>query len=128
MRRFVFSMFGLLFSLSGYAATDLTADSINAAQPTATNKTAAAIDPLTVKVQILLDRAHFSPSEIDGKSGENFQKAIRAYAGAQGLASERRLSRYYDDDRYWDERRVACPRGYDAYRGRCVKNRNVGGP
>ena len=103
MRRFVFSMFGLLFSLSGYAATDLTADSINAAQPTATNKTAAAIDPLTVKVQILLDRAHFSPSEIDGKSGENFQKAIRAYAGAQGLASERRLSRYYDDDRYWDE-------------------------
>ena len=61
MRRFVLSMFGLLFALSAYAATDLTAEAVNAAQPTERSKGAKTIDPLTIKAQVLLDRAHFSP-------------------------------------------------------------------
>ena len=32
-----------------------------------------------------MDRARFSPGEIDGKFGENVEKAITAYASAQGL-------------------------------------------
>ena len=41
--------------------------------------------PLLVKVQVLLDRAHFSPGAIDGRDGENMRNALSAYAVAQGL-------------------------------------------
>lgn len=40
---------------------------------------------LLVRVEILLDRAHFSPGEIDGKAGDNLNAAIAAYRKAHGL-------------------------------------------
>lgn len=43
---------------------------------------------LLIKVEVLLDRAHFSPGVIDGTGGENLHNALAAYAQARGLASE----------------------------------------
>ena len=47
--------------------------------------------PFGVRLEVLLDRAHFSPGEIDGKFGENAKKALRAYAEAQQLPASDHL-------------------------------------
>ncbi|WP_340648416.1 L,D-transpeptidase [Pseudoxanthomonas winnipegensis] len=38
-----------------------------------------------LRLQVLLDRAHFSPGEIDGQAGSNQQRALRGYQAAHGL-------------------------------------------
>src|SRR5215475_6952584 len=47
---------------------------------------------LLIKTQVLLDRAHFSPGEIDGKNGENLKKALTAFAAAQGTDPSDKLT------------------------------------
>ena len=54
---------------------------------------AKAPDPLLVKVQVLLDRARFSPGAIDGRDGENLRGALKAFAAAQSLPADGRLTR-----------------------------------
>ena len=41
-----------------------------------------------LRLQVLLDRAHFSPGEIDGVPGENTRQALRAFRVSHGLREQ----------------------------------------
>lgn len=86
----IFLVFALMAAPAIGAGMDAAA--IDSAQP---SKNALSNDkptPVGVRLQVLLDRAHFSPGEIDGKFGENAKKALRAYAEARQLPSSDALT------------------------------------
>lgn len=80
-----------LTASQGFAA-EMTADAINSAQPSKKTLSDEKPTPAGVRLQVLLDRAHFSPGEIDGRFGENAKKALRAYAEARQLPSSDALT------------------------------------
>ena len=48
---------------------------------------AASADRSILRAQVLLERARYSPGEIDGRSGSNLRKAILGYQRSQGLTA-----------------------------------------
>ncbi len=89
---------GLFLALMLHPAfgAELNASAINAAEPSGRAIPDSKPTALGVRLQVLLDRAHFSPGEIDGKFGENARKALRAFAEAQQLPNSAGLS-----DEFW---------------------------
>ena len=71
-------------ALASTSATDLTPDAIEAATYDGGDLPADE-SPLTVKVQVLLDRAGISPGVIDGHKGGMSESAIRAFEEQRGL-------------------------------------------
>ena len=66
------------------AAPPISAASINASAPNGKNDS----DPsLIAKAEVLLDRDHFSPGEIDGMNGDNYRRALRAFQQANNLST-----------------------------------------
>ncbi|KLI99012.1 L,D-transpeptidase [Luteimonas sp. FCS-9] len=68
----------------------LTAESVNAAD-------AGAGDAAMLRAQVLLDRAHFSPGEIDARGGTNTRRAVLAFQRHRGLEASGEF-----DARTWD--------------------------
>jgi lipoprotein-anchoring transpeptidase ErfK/SrfK len=85
---------GLLLALiaNPAAGAELNANAINTAEPSAKALSDGKPTPLGVRLQVLLDRARFSPGEIDGKFGENARKALQAFAEARQLPKSSTLS------------------------------------
>jgi hypothetical protein len=64
------------------------ADKAKTAEKRATEKRP---DPLTIRTQVLLDRAGFSPGAIDGRDGDNLRGALGGFAKAKGQSFSGKL-------------------------------------
>src|SRR5262245_22670587 len=86
---------------ASHAATPaLDAQAIDNAQfsaPSGKGRARAPSAATIIKEEILLDRADFSPGEIDGQAGSNDRKALAAFQQANGLKPTGRL-----DAQTWD--------------------------
>jgi lipoprotein-anchoring transpeptidase ErfK/SrfK len=77
------TILSLLIGTAGLAQTP--AGRSDAARPTPTGTAGASLSD-TMAIQVMLDRAGFSPGEIDGRPGSNFTGALKAFQRAMGLA------------------------------------------
>jgi lipoprotein-anchoring transpeptidase ErfK/SrfK len=80
----------LLIAVLPAASHALTADVINSAE--IDGETDEGRSPVVMRLQVMLDRAHFSPGVIDGFPGGNTEKALRAYAREHDLHTDGELN------------------------------------
>ena len=80
------------------ARAPLTPDAVNATKFSRIDPASRGLDPVVLKAEILLDRAHAPPGVIDGRYGSNFVKAIKTYETMRELPVDGKLTK-----RVWDE-------------------------
>src|SRR5690349_12270293 len=85
MRATLAALMIVLMGPAGALSAELDAEAINKAEYRAPTENRAVL----VKAQALLERAGFSPGEIDGRAGDNFRKALAAFAQARGLNGDK---------------------------------------
>lgn len=115
-------LFGLVLAgvATGALGADMDVAAINSAAPSKQNLSKDKPTPAGVRLQVLLDRAHFSPGEIDGKFGENARKALRAYAEAQQLPGSDSIT-----DEVWGKLAVDSQPVIKSYE---ITDKDVAGP
>ncbi|MEA2977212.1 MAG: hypothetical protein QOF19_2732 [Alphaproteobacteria bacterium] len=79
----------LLAGVGWSHAAGLTLDAVNKAEFSAGKS--KGLNPASLKAQVLLDRARFSPGVIDGAGGENFKKALTAFQQRHQMKTTGRL-------------------------------------
>jgi len=109
----------LLITCAGHAKSP-DPNAINNAQFDASFASKKTESPLIIKIEILLARAHFSPGEISGRPGENLNKAIAAYAEAQGKTANKL------DRELWDK--LASASGDPVITDYTISEADVRGP
>jgi lipoprotein-anchoring transpeptidase ErfK/SrfK len=87
MKPFAYAALGFISLLGPVLAAPpgLEMEAVNKAGWTHESGKGKEVDPALIKVQVLLDRARFSPGVIDGHNGENLQNAIKAFEKAHDL-------------------------------------------
>jgi lipoprotein-anchoring transpeptidase ErfK/SrfK len=85
-------LLAFLFLLVPAVGAPLDIQAVNDARWTERPTGKGRIAPIMIKTQVLLDRARFSPGEIDGKPGENVSKALTAFADHLGLGPTGQLT------------------------------------
>src|SRR5436190_2895290 len=99
------------------ATHNVTLESVNNAEWRGGNLSA----PALVKLQVLLDRAHASPGEIDSSRGENTRKAVAAFREMRGLGGDEQI-----DERLW--RALADSNSEPALITYTIAGKDVAGP
>ncbi|MBB4380625.1 lipoprotein-anchoring transpeptidase ErfK/SrfK [Bradyrhizobium sp. CIR48] len=89
MRRWLLGAVMSMWFVCPVLAGHLDAKAVNEAARPEKQPAADKVDAPVTKLQILLDRAQFSPGQIDGKFGENAQKAMKAFAEQNGMAFDK---------------------------------------
>jgi len=91
LRNAAFPFALLVLTIFGPAgAAELTLEAVNSASfSESDNRTSPGTrDPFTIRLQVLLDRAHVSAGSIDGIRGENLNKAVRSFEELRGLPAD----------------------------------------